>query len=114
MASRNQNTAEQDSTRLRTRAGNVNVHPGNVLKTSRTRRPAEVIQKDKEEKQAKKDVKQRVREEVEAKEATAAQYIEEYHARQEFESTAEETAAPRQKPQGSRLLVILHSTSTDI
>ena len=97
-------TTEPDPNRLRTRAGNANVHPGTAAKEAlRVRNPArdpDTIQKEKDTKAMKMVEKKKIAEENKVKEDQAAQFVEEYRARKDSEKNHENTAIPRQKPKG--------------
>lgn len=96
------NIAELDPNRVRTRAGNANTHPGttakNALRVRNPPRDPDIIQKEKDDKEAKKMAKQKLLEENQAKEASATQFVKDYRARKETEALEENIAVPRQKP----------------
>lgn len=93
---------EPDPNRLRTRSGNANIHPGtdakNALRARNPPRDPAVIQKERDNKEARKVAKQKALEDSQAKEDLATQFVEEYRARKDIEASNEETAMPRQKP----------------
>jgi hypothetical protein len=98
---------EANPNRLRTRPWNANIHPGTAAKDAlRARNPPrdpEVIQKEKVEKEAKKEAKQKKIEETQDKEKSAARFVEEYRVRKVAEALNENAAIPRQKSKGQRL-----------
>lgn len=105
------NKAPDPSLRVRTRAGNVNIHPGTAAKDAlRARNPPrdpEVIQKERADKETRKTEKQKKLEETRAKEESAIQFVKEYRARKETEALNEEIAMPRQRPKGKCLNLLI-------
>jgi hypothetical protein len=85
-----QKQAEQDPNRPRTRAKNASAHPGiaakNALRVRNPPRDPDVIQKEKDDKEAKKIAKQKTHEEMQEKEESAAYFVEEYRARKDAEA----------------------------
>lgn len=98
----NKAPAEPDPNRVRTRAKNANTHPGisakDALRTRNPPRDPDVVQKEKDDKEAKKMLKQKALEETQVREDSAARFVDEYRARKE----AEVSAMPRQNPKGER------------
>ena len=101
---------EPDPHRVRTRAGNANIHPGTAAKDAlRVRNPprdAVVIQKEKAEKALKKVEKKKLVEENQAMEESATEFVEEYRARKKAEALNDDKVIPRRKPQGQFLTLV--------
>ncbi len=87
--------------RMQTRAANADKHPGAQLQAAlRIRRDPAVIQKEKEEKKARKEAKEHQLAQDEAAESE----VEEYHSQQKIKAQNEDSAFPRQRPTGGTLL----------
>ena len=72
---------EPDPNRMRTRASNSNAHPGaRAADALRVYRPKEVIQREKDEKKARKEAKEEQRLTVEANKKAGKKYISQLEA----------------------------------
>jgi len=85
MPTRKEPPAEGDDSRVTTRATNANKHPGteaaNVLRVNKRRDP-QVVQAEKEKKQAAKEVREREQRAEVAKKEAAQKDLEEFRAQQ--------------------------------
>ena len=96
MPSRKKNDTEpvEPQTRMQTRVGNSNKHPGAVVQAaSRVQRDPAVVQKEKEEKKARRVAK----EQKLAQEEAADTDVEEYRSQQKLSARNEDNAFPRQR-----------------
>jgi hypothetical protein len=115
MPPRKKAPAEPEPDRVRTRTGNANAHPGTAAKDAlRVRKPPrdrDIIQQEKDDKEARKAAKKKTLEETQANEESAAQFVDEYRARKETEASNENVAIPRQKPKGQCLNLLKKTVS---
>jgi len=82
---------------MRTRATNAEAHPGKALETLRTRRPKEVIQKEKDEREAKKNAKEQKRLVDEERKEAGREYISQLEAEVTAKTTKDKFQYPRHK-----------------
>ena len=104
--------AEQDPNRARTRASNANTHPGiaakNALRARNPPRDPDIIQKERDNKEAKKIEKQKLHEEMQEREESATHVVKEYRARKDTEALNDNM--PRRKPKKGQYQSTLETT----
>ena len=105
--------AEQDPNRVHTRAANVNTHPGiaakNALRARNPPRDSDIIQQEKDYKEAKKIAKRKTHKETQEKEESAMQFVKEYRAQKDAKALNENM--PRCKPKkGQHQLILVLNT----
>jgi hypothetical protein len=96
--------AKTGNSRVATRAANANKHPGIEASKAlavRNRRAPEVIQAEKDRKQANKEAKEQKQQEETARKETAKNKLDEYRARQA--AILKDDEAPRQQAKGTNV-----------